>query len=170
MDDFPLPKDDAITVEKAIQKIRYDSTENLYIFKNGKQKRRFRGDINSVSLSNQFAFELKNATLVHNHPSGSSFSPQDIQIVVQFDAKEIYLITPNHLFSLKRPTSGWGIDFSDEFLEEQMETFQTLALQFIENEIVKNQMSVYEKDIEFFHYLWVIFFNVYEISYQKRKL
>lgn len=170
MDDFPLPKDDAITVDKAIQKIRHDSIENLYVFKNGKQKRRFRGEINSVSVSNKFAFELKDATLVHNHPSGSSFSPQDVQIMIQFDSKEMYLVTPNHLFYLKRPPDGWGINFSDEFLSSQLEAFQSLALSMIENAIVKNQISIYEKDIEFFHYLWTIFFNVYEISYQKRNL
>ncbi len=167
---YPLPIDEAKTIEQAIQKTRYDSMENLYVFKNGKQKRRFKGDINSVSLSNQYAFELKDSTLVHNHPSGSSFSIQDIQIVIQFNVKEIYLVTSKYLYYVRRPLSGWKINFNDKAIEDQLNAFQGLALQLIENEIVKNQISVYEKDIEFFHYLWIIFFNVYEIDYQKRKL
>ncbi|RYU92863.1 hypothetical protein [Emticicia agri] len=172
MDDlhYPLPQDDAKTIELAIQKIRYDVTENLYIFKNGKQKRRFKGDVNFVSLSNKYAFELKDGTLVHNHPSGSSFSPQDIQIAIQHNVKDFYLVTPNYLFYIKRPTKGWNIDFNSELIEEQLNALQTLALQLIENEIVKNQMSIYEKEIEFFHYLWILFFDVHEIYYQKREI
>lgn len=168
--DTPLPKDNATTIELAIQKIRFDSIENLYLFKNGKQIRRFRGDTNRVTLSNKYLFELNDSTLVHNHPSGSSFSIQDIQIVIECNAKEIYLCTHNYLYHLIRPENGWNINFSSDLIENQINSLQVLALQLIENEIVKNQMSIFEKDSEIFHYIWTLFFNYHEISYQRKKI
>lgn len=166
----PLPKDDAITIEKAIQKIRFDDVENLYFFKNGKQKRRFRGTFNRVSIENKYLFEIKDASLVHNHPSGSSYSIEDIQSIVIYDAHELYLVTNDYLFHVIKPSDGWSIDFNDTLTSERLEVASFLAKDLIDKLISKNELALFEKDKEFLHYIWKIFFNFYEIKYQKSAL
>jgi hypothetical protein len=55
---------------------------------------------------------MKDATLTHNHPSGHSFSWEDINHAIKADMKEIRAIGTNtlgetHLHVLQRPKAGW---------------------------------------------------------------
>lgn len=61
----------------------------------------------------------ENTILTHNHPRsigasgimriGNSFSKQDIVTAIRMNASEIRAVTPTYTFSLKRPSSGWGV-------------------------------------------------------------
>jgi hypothetical protein len=110
----PLPRDNATTIEKAIENIRFDTVENLYIFKNGQQVRRFKGTVNRVTPPVEYFFEMKDSTLVHNHTSGSSFSLEDVKNAVYHDVAKFYLVTHSFSFHLIRPADGWNIDFDPE--------------------------------------------------------
>lgn len=163
----PLPKDDAKTIDQAIQKIRFDKIENLYIFKNGKQIRRFRGTKKNVTIAQEFLFELRNAVVVHNHPSGSSFSIEDVRTIVEFNSLKLILVTETATYTVERPVKEWNINFDDETTMHNLNVCYNLALDLIDKLIGKNELTLFEKDKEIFHYIWVIFFQFYEINYQK---
>ena len=83
---MPSPRDDANTIDKVICKIRFEKVEHLYIFKNNKQFRRYIGSSNQVVLPEKYLFEIENNTIIHNHPSGSSFSVEDLKTIIRFNA------------------------------------------------------------------------------------
>ncbi len=163
----PLPKDNANTIQKAIQKIRNDNLENLYVFKKGEQLRRFKGSTNKISIQNNYLFEFENNTLVHNHPSGSSFSTEDVQTIIKFNVKEAFVVTKDYLFHLSRPGSNWPIKFDEPITSERLTAAVHIAEETLNRLVSKNDLSRIEKDKEFFHYIWEIFFQFYEIKYHK---
>lgn len=108
--------------------------------------------------------------MVHNHPSDSSYSIEDFQSIVIYDANELYLVTNDYLFHVIKPSDGWSIDFNDTLTSERLEVASFLAKDLIDKLISKNELALFEKDKEFLHYIWKIFFNFYEIKYQKSAL
>lgn len=165
----PLPKDDANTIEKAIQKIRFDKIENLYIFKNGKQIRRFRGTGSDVSPETFYLLEMKDAIIVHNHPQGASLSLSDLEAIIKFDAKELIIVTQAFLFIVSRPPEGWNIIFNNSF-EERYSDCAMLVDDLLDKEISKNEITLFDKEIEKIHYIWAYLFSFYDVKYKKKAL
>jgi hypothetical protein len=50
-----------------------------------------------------------NAIVTHNHPSGGSFSWQDMAGMVYYNQKEMRATGKEFTFSMKRPEKGWGV-------------------------------------------------------------
>lgn len=52
---------------------------------------------------------MKNATLIHNHPSGSAFSKEDIMLAIYHDLDGIHAIGQKVKtnYYLTRPSKGW---------------------------------------------------------------
>lgn len=46
--------------------------------------------------------------VTHNHPSGGSFSHQDIEGMVSNNMKEMRITAKEFTYSMKRPKGGWG--------------------------------------------------------------
>ena len=159
MNDFhkPLPKDRANTIEVAIKKIRNSPIEHLYIFKNGKQIRRFKGDKNYVAVDNKYLFEIKDASVVHNHPQGASFSFEDIEGIIRYDAAECIVATEKFTYKVVRPKKGWNINVSSEEYEQQLLACKQIAEVEINKLISNNTINPHEKEVEIFHYIWVLF-------------
>ena len=53
----------------------------------------------------------KDAIVTHNHPSGSSFSHQDVAGMVYYNQKEMRATGKEYTFSIKRPEKGWGVSW-----------------------------------------------------------
>ena len=71
----------------------------------------------------------ENSVLTHNHPSnnagiagrvGQAFSGADLRIAVVTNAKEIRAVTPNYVYSIKRPAKGWTFDRSIEYEADRL--------------------------------------------------
>lgn len=165
----PLTRDDAKTIDQAIQKIIFDDIENLYFFKNYRQVRRFKGTTKSVTPEVIYLFEMKDAVIVHNHPQGTSLSKEDLEAIVQYDAKELIVVTSNHTFTVTRPTNGWNISFDENF-KEIFSICSTLADNLLDKEIAKNEFSLFDKETEKLHYIWASLFKFYDIQYKKKRL
>jgi hypothetical protein len=165
----PLPKDDAKTIDQAIQKVRFDKIENLYIFKNGKQIRRFRGTNSDVSPESFYLLEMKDAVIVHNHPQGASLSLSDLEAIIKFDAKELIIVTQAYLFIVSRPLRGWNIIFDNSF-EERHSVCSMLVDGLLDKEIAKNEITLFDKEIEKIHYIWAYLFPLYDVKYNKKAL
>jgi hypothetical protein len=167
---LPSPKDDANTIEKAIYKIRYEKVEHLYIFKNNKQFRRFIGTTNQVSLPEKYLFEIENNVIIHNHPGGSSFSVEDLKTIIKYNAKTLLVATEAFLYSVERPLNGWKIDFDDPRTNKILNSCHTTASNALDKLISKNELAFFEKEKDLFHYIWLLFFSLYEIVYKKTAL
>jgi hypothetical protein len=165
----PLPRDEANTIKKAISKIQFEKVEHLYIFKNGKQLRRFIGETNRVVPETKYLLELKDATVIHNHPQGTSFSLEDFQAILKFNAQKLILVTPNYCFIVERPASNWPISFDNSFFE-LFNSCTLLAEDLLFKEISKNEISNFDADVEKMHYIWSSFFTFLGIKYEKSRI
>lgn len=80
-----------------------------------------KGDPQGSSSSTRVAFRtdrlVENGVLIHNHPSegnslagrvGIPLSGQDIFIAAKYNLAEVRAVTPNYVYSIKRPANGWG--------------------------------------------------------------
>ncbi len=167
---LPSPRDNASTIDKAIQKIKAEKIEHLYIFKNNKQYRRFVGSSNQVSLAEKYLFEIENSIIVHNHPSGSSFSVEDIKTIVKYYAESLILVSGEFLYTIVRPLNGWNVDFDDIRTNKILNSCYSTASNMFDKLISKNEISNFEKEKDLFHYIWLLFFPLYEIVYKKTAL
>ena len=91
--------------------IRGNNFETLYALDaNGNELFKKIGDSHSVFYGDK-GYLTKDAIVTHNHPSGSSFSWQDVQGMVYYNQKEMRATGKEFTFSMKRPEKGWGVSW-----------------------------------------------------------
>lgn len=66
------------------------------------------GGVNSVSFTEEETGRMFGAVLSHNHPSGFSFSIDDIRFAATHGLAEIRVYTRRHLYRLRAPDGGWS--------------------------------------------------------------
>lgn len=94
--------------EKAIRANNY---ETLIVFdKNGNILVNKIGGAHSVSYGMDGS-KTTDAIVTHNHPSGASFSHQDIAGMVYHNQKEMRATGKEYTFSIRRPEKGWGVSW-----------------------------------------------------------
>lgn len=75
-----------------------------------------KGNVIAHEIGNQYQVgfnprDIKGRVVTHNHPDGydaHGLSGADLRAVVQGDMKELRAVTGSHVFSVKRPSGGWG--------------------------------------------------------------
>lgn len=50
---------------------------------------------------------LPGGVVVHTHPTGGTFSRQDISLAITSDQREVIAVGPHYCYRLRRPRSGW---------------------------------------------------------------
>ena len=80
--------------------------------KNGNIVFKKKGNADSVSFTVQERKKMKGCVLTHNHPDGSIFSPEDINMLRVGDLDEIRACNNNGAFVLRR-SDKWHEDISD---------------------------------------------------------
>ncbi len=83
--------DDQLNEEQVRGQLRRErDVERLYIYKNNQQIARFRGHkgYNVINIPETWLVRMKDAIVYHNHLNGSSFSFEDVELIVAYDAKE----------------------------------------------------------------------------------
>lgn len=89
--------------------IRGNNYETLTAFdENGNMLFTKKGGAHSVAYGAD-GVKTTNAIVTHNHPSGGSFSWQDVGGMVYYNQKEMRATGKEFTFSLKRPATGWGV-------------------------------------------------------------
>lgn len=142
--------------------------EYMYVFDaKGNQLLKLEGDYQTVSIPNIYTQHLKNATVTHNHPQGSSFSMQDVQMAVKYDLAELRVVTNVCVYSLQRKLSGWDLNFEDENTLSWLEECKTLAYDRLGKEIRQNITTLYEANKFFDSFVWSIFFFNFGYLYKK---
>lgn len=86
--------DKAVQIYKDTESIRQQSLENLLSYNSKGESILFkRGKDVTVFLNNIEIDKVKNSQLmIHNHPSGSSFSPKDILSILENNIKELRVV------------------------------------------------------------------------------
>ncbi len=167
----PAPRDWVKTLEDGIKKLRYETLEHIYIINPVKKKqiRKFIGTKNCVNIDDKYAFEMKNRMVIHNHPNGCSFSIDDIQNIIWFDAFIFHVITEDSIYTVKRPESGWkiSVDFKKE---PRYQAATQLTRETLGKMVQKNEISSYYAEMVEFDYIWSIFFHLENIEYVRKKI
>jgi SPP1 gp7 family putative phage head morphogenesis protein len=95
------------------------------------------GRTNSVSFTPEEFVLMNDKTITHNHPAGwtfsstdprragNSFSPSDVKLAIEQNLAEIRAVTPEYLYTLKRPQGGWEPGFWSSVIEPQMKEDET---------------------------------------------
>ncbi len=99
--------------ENEISKLGY---EKCYVFdKNGKQIFEKSGEKNLIRFAPEEINKIKQSKVfIHNHPSGGSFSPDDIKFAYFLDVKEMRIASKKYNYSIKlrnvgRQTTPWEV-------------------------------------------------------------
>ncbi|MCU0353495.1 MAG: hypothetical protein MUD08_07130 [Cytophagales bacterium] len=158
-------KSDGKSLAEAIESVRSDTIENLYVFKNGRQIMRFRGEENYVNPTESSLMRLKDAEIVHNHPFGSSFSLSDIKAIVRYDASRMILATAVFTYTVTRPMSGWKLEI--ELIERLYKRLEPSADHLLDQMIRAGVKTPDEKHLLYNHYIWQEIFSTFDIPYAK---
>lgn len=132
-----LSKAQVKTVREWEEAHRNDKIESVAVVdENGKLNPKGNPIIGGSQKENQVRINRdripENAIVVHNHPGarlqkglagsiGNSLGSADMEAAISNNVKEIRAVTPNYIYSAKRPASGWGTtakNFREEHAKE----------------------------------------------------
>lgn len=82
----------------------YDGDGNFIFKKNG--------DSGAVNFTQDEIKQMRGGVLTHNHPNGSCFSPEDINMLRRGKLLEIRAVTSQGVYRLQKPAK-WGRDISN---------------------------------------------------------
>lgn len=87
--------------------IRNNSYESAAVYdKNGKEILFKKGDSGTVKFTPEEKAKMKGATVTHNHPSGQSFSVQDIQMVQALKLEKLRVVSKGVSYEFIPPPNG----------------------------------------------------------------
>jgi len=66
------------------------------------------GGTNSVEFSDSDIEKMNDAVMTHNHPSGNTFSEDDIELSTIANVREVRATGEDGTYIMTRPTNGWG--------------------------------------------------------------
>ncbi len=166
----PLPRDNIRTPQAAIEKLINEEAEYIYVFKNNKQILRVKGDRDKVIVEDGHLYCLYDSIVIHNHPSGQSFSIEDLLGLIKYNAKECILVTKNYTYHLFRPMTGWDIDVESDLFHEQFNACKKIAENELGKAVMRREINEAEKEVEIFHYIWLFFFTELNgVKYVRKK-
>ncbi len=70
-----------------------------------------RGSVDEISFTSKEFRRLRDTVITHNHPTGGSFSPNDIWLLKKSNAAEIRAITENGVYFIRQPQK-WSIEIN----------------------------------------------------------
>jgi hypothetical protein len=140
------------------------------------------GRTNSVSFTPEEFVLMNDKTITHNHPAGwtfsstdprragNSFSPSDVKLAIEQNLAEIRAVTPEYLYTLKRPQGGWEPGFWSSVIEPQMKEDE----RFVKNEFITNvvngRMTLEDAEAKHWHTIWSIVFPGLKLDYKRIRI
>jgi len=128
--------------------------------KNGKELFKIGGKQSEVNFSDDQLRQMKGAIVTHNHPStingkkypdGGSFSPSDIQLMLNTGAAEVRAVTENYIYRVRpKLVGGQPVRNALNFLDRRKAKVQSS----LSKEYQKGKMTKEAYAVEFWHQLW----------------
>jgi SPP1 gp7 family putative phage head morphogenesis protein len=111
-------EDALLTIET---KTRRDALETAHLFTpEGEKVWSKQGNRSSVGFTQQELAQFKGNVLTHNHPRGSSFSPEDIALACKYDLAEIRASGSVARYSMAPPEGGWNQNLWNKSIHPMM--------------------------------------------------
>lgn len=85
----PQLSNDNLSETEVLQKLQNTPKEHLYFFKNGQQLARFEGESNYINPPEAQLIRMKDCVVLHNHPNNQSFSMEDMNAIIKFNAQKL---------------------------------------------------------------------------------
>lgn len=132
-----------------------------------------RGTRNQVSFTAEEVARLENGTLTHNHPRGSSFSPEDIKFASGNNLKQIRAVGRNelgetHLYTATRRVGGWNT--SVPRTNESIGKAVARVRADMGKRISTGKLSPQRADADFWHSVMKIVSKDLSFEYKRKKI
>lgn len=117
-------------IEEAIHEIADKKIEHAIVLDlEGEELWRGTGTKSKVAIARDFA--LRGQVFIHNHPSSSWFSAEDLEFAWTYNAALLVVTSPHFVYILERPASGWprGLAQSYDKLRGDMHVMLTRVSQ-----------------------------------------
>ena len=124
-----LKDEESLSTRKTETAVVYDA--------NGKFLFQRRGKENEVAFSLRDFFKLKGTVVTHNHPSGLSFSAEDIQVLQNGQLAELRAITEEGVFYI-RPPKKWSTEINSPSKIKKI-------IEEIKKDVVQQSQKVYNR-------------------------
>jgi hypothetical protein len=124
------------------------------------------GGKNKVEIDSDILKNHKDIMILHN-PEGGTFSDVDVYNILEFDVKEMILITFNYVYTIQRPLGGW--QFSKSRLKKMIKYAESWANDSITFELQKENIDITGANSEKSHYIWTVIFQILNVNYSRKK-
>lgn len=159
------------------QRWENNSREHAVIYNDaGKVQVSKGGSSSQVTFTEREAAKMKNKRLIHNHPSGTSFSAQDLSFAAKYGLKEMLAFGKEYSYSARPKAGSWSAGLEDlsgltmemrELEDRFADTFYQMVGEF------KKTMSPHDAFLEaqrrVTHDFWMILSQKYGFIYERRK-
>lgn len=97
---------------------------------------------------------IRNKILTHNHPTGYSFSVDDIRLSAGSQLKEIRAVGEKYSYSMKPPATGWDEKFyKEKIVPAHRSADKSTRIEFW-NKIRNKEITIEEANLEHAHKVW----------------
>ncbi len=112
------------------------------------------GGESSVSFTPDELRLFENNILTHNHPSGSSFSMDDVELATFWNLKGIRACGSQHRYYLNRPASGWSREIWKKKIKPLAEKIHNDVFRQFSELINKGKLTPEEANYRHWHEVW----------------
>jgi NAD+--asparagine ADP-ribosyltransferase len=142
-----LDRAEAMLIRRKTEKAMVFTDDGTVIFEKS-------GGKSSVSFELSELGLFKDRIFTHNHPSGTSFSAEDIAFAATWDIKEVRACGKYYRYYLKRPPAGWSGEFWNDTLRLLAEKHNRNVQREFTEKIRKGEITVDRANLEHWHEVW----------------
>ncbi|NOY63595.1 MAG: hypothetical protein GXP10_10695 [Gammaproteobacteria bacterium] len=134
------------------------------------------GGKSSITFTRKELLPLRGKVVTHNHPRGTSFSPEDIKLAADFGFAEMRAVGSNyagvsHRYSMRPPDSGWSEDFWKKTVEPAVKRHHAAETNRAASAILAGKIKradMADVDFEHWHRVWRAVARETGIKYSRR--
>jgi hypothetical protein len=137
---------------------------------NGKLLFENKGGRSSVHFTSEQVGQMKGATLTHNHPGGSSFSPDDVALAVRTEMAEMRAVSSEWTHSVKPPEGGWSAEWGRKNgLIDSLNRHNMGVRQEFNRRITDGTLEIEEAEADHWHEVWKRVAKDTGVRYERRR-
>lgn len=157
-------------ITKAEAGIRNQDFETAIAFNDdGAEFFRKDGDRASVGFSLEEAKSFRGRRFTHNHPSGGSFSAQDIRLATTHGLAEIRAVGSEFTYSMLPPKRGWTAEMWKSEIEPAWARAHSDTIAELMPHVRAGRMTPAEADFEHWHRVWIKVSKDTGLRYSRKK-
>jgi hypothetical protein len=147
--------------------IRHDVLETGAVFDAfGVMLLRKQGLPDQISLTYAEARLLQGNTFTHNHPKGTTFSIADVQRAIEWDIKEMRVVTALLRYSIKSNDCTWP---SLALVLTAVHAAKQGATRRVNDAVRSGELHPQFAEAEYLHYIWIEVANRLNLQYQRER-